>query len=292
MTRRSVLLLPLTAAALPAGTFRYSLCNETLAHLAFGRQCRMARKIGYTGLEVMPGTLAPDPAAISAASRAEFRRMMSEEGIAFAGLHNLLSAPAGLHATTADDPVYRRTWDHVLALIDLCGDLGGGLMVFGSGKQRNAPPGMDRETAVDRLVSGLGGVAGHAQACGVTILIEPLAPHLSNIVNTLESCAQIVRRIGSPAIRTIFDVHNTAGETMDAAALIERYGGLIRHVHLNEMDGKRPGAGGYDFLPLLKALRHGHYRGWLSMEIFDFAPSREGVATRALEYMKEQERRT
>jgi sugar phosphate isomerase/epimerase len=288
VTRRTVVLLPLAAVAAPP-PFRYSVCNETFQSTPFLEQCRLARRIGYKGIEIMPGTLAPDPPKVPAKQRAEWKRLMAEEGIAFVGLHNLLSAPAGLHATTANAKVYRRTWDHLRALVALCGDLGGGVMVFGSGRQRNAEPGMSRASAIERLTSGLAGIAGDARQAATTILIEPLAPHLSNIVNTLDAAASIVRQIGSPAVQTIFDVHNTAAEKESAAALISRYGRLIRHVHLNEMDGKRPGAGSYDFGALLRALRAARYEGWLSLEVFDLAPSGEEVARRALEYLKKQE---
>ena len=290
MTRRSVLLFPVAAAVATAPkAFRYSVCNETFQNTPFLEQCRLAKRIGYTGIEIMPATLDNIPPRLSAAQRAEIRRIMAGEGIAFVGLHNLLSAPAGLHATTADASIYRRTWEHVRDLATLCGDLGGGVMVFGSGKQRNAESGMSPAEAVRRLTEGLAGVAAHARSCGATILIEPLAPHLSNIMNTLEEASAIVRQAGSDTVRTIFDVHNTAAEKVNAAALVARYRDVIRHVHLNEMDGKRPGTGSYDFAALLRALRDVRYEGWLSLEVFDFAPSGEEVARRAFEYLKEQE---
>jgi sugar phosphate isomerase/epimerase len=291
MTRRQCLALGAAAAvrAARAAQFRYALCNETLQSLAFPEQCRMARQIGYRGIEIMPATLAENPAAISAGRRVELRRIMLDEGIVFAGLHNLLGAPQGLHATTADVPAYRRTWDHLRTLIDLCGDLGGGVMVFGSGKQRNAEKGMAPAEAVARLTEGLAGLAQPAGERGTPILIEPLAPGLSNIVNTLAEAVAIVRKIGSPAVQTIFDVHNTAGETLPADQLIDRYIGQIRHVHLNEIDGRRPGLGAYDYRPLLRALKSHGYGGWLSLEVFDFAPSGEDVARRAWDFMQAQE---
>jgi D-psicose/D-tagatose/L-ribulose 3-epimerase len=293
MTRRRLLALA-AVRALPgvaAPRFRYALCNETLQEIPFPEQCRMARKIGYQGIEIMPGTLAEDPAKLPTARRAEVRRVMESEGIRFAGLHNLLGAPHGLHATTADRAVYRRTWDHMRALIGLCGDLGGGVMVLGSGKQRNAEAGMRPGDAVARLSEGLAGVAASAAQRGATILLEPLAPGLSNIVNTLEEAVAVVHAIGSAAVNTIFDVHNTAGEKLAADQLVDRYIAEIRHVHLNEMDGKRPGLGSYDFPKLLRALERNRYQGWLSLEVFQFAPSGPEVARAAREYLKEQEGR-
>lgn len=276
-----------SAAGAPSPA-RFSVCSETFQNLPFPEQCRLARKTGYTGIEVMPGGLAEDPAAIPAAARKQFRRTIQEEGLSFVGLHNLLTVPAGMHATAGDPVVRGRAWELLRHLIDLCADLGpDGIMVFGSGKQRMAEPGTTVADATRRFRDGLASVAPHARERGVTILVEPLAPHLSNVVNRLQDAVAIVRQIDSPAIRTMFDVHNTAGETSTAAELIGEYHSLIRHVHLNEMDGRRPGVGSYDFRALFRALGEHQYQGWLSLEVFDFRPSGEVVAAEALQFLRE-----
>ena len=38
------------------------------------------------------------------------------------------------------------------------------------------------------------------------------------------------------------DVHNTVAEQLPHDELIRRYFAHLRHVHLNEMDGRHPGA--------------------------------------------------
>ncbi|MFB3826205.1 MAG: sugar phosphate isomerase/epimerase family protein [Bryobacteraceae bacterium] len=286
MTRRTLLEL-LTAAKLARG-FRLAVCNETFQTADFGEQCRLARKTGYSGIEIMPGTLAEDPASIPASRRAQLRKTMDAEGLAFAGLHNLLSAPKGLHAATADAAVYRRTWDYMLRLIDFCADLGGGVMVFGGAKQRAAEKGETPAGAVARLTEGFARVAPHARGSGVLLLVEPLAPHICNVVNTLEQAIAIVRQIGSPAVQSMFDVHHTAAETLSAGELVARYFPYLRHVHLNEMDGKRPGLGNYDMKPLFRAMAQRGYAGWLSLEVFDFKPDGETVAAEANAYIRSE----
>jgi sugar phosphate isomerase/epimerase len=60
----------------------------------------------------------------------------------------------------------------------------------------------------------------------------------------------------------------------------------IRHVHLNEMDGRRPGAGSFPFPIVLRTLRELAFQGWLSVEVFDFKPDGETVARLAREYLQ------
>jgi D-psicose/D-tagatose/L-ribulose 3-epimerase len=290
---RRHLLLSITAmsCANRAGSspIRLAICNNTFQGSSFAEACRLAARAGYTGLEIGPVTLSEDPAALPPAKRAELRRMMSGEGLTFVGLHNLLAAPKGLHITTPDESVRERSWEYFRRLIDLCADLGGGGMVLGSSKQRDAVDGVSRESATSRIRDGLAALAPHASERNVLLLPETLAPQLSNVLNTLDETVAMVRSINHPAVQTLFDTHNTAGETDPHDALIQRYAAHLRHVHLNEMDGRHPGTGGYDFALILRALRAIQYQGWASVEVFQFQPSGEEIARSSAAYVRKIE---
>lgn len=214
---------------------------------------------------------------------------MSGEGLTFVGLHNLLAAPKGLHITTPDEAVRERSWEYFRRLIDLCADLGGGGMVLGSSKQRDAMDGVSRESATSRIRDGLAALAPHASERNVLLLPETLAPQLSNVLNTLDETVAMVRSINHPAVQTLFDTHNTAGETEPHDVLIHRYAAHLRHVHLNEMDGRHPGTGSYDFALILRALRAIQYQGWASVEVFQFQPSGEEIARSSAAYVRKIE---
>lgn len=205
----------------------------------------------------------------------------------FVGFHWILMAPAGLHATTADDQVRRRTWDHVRGLIDLSTDFGsGGVLVFGSPAQRRTVDGASPAEATAQLVEGLADLASHAEAQGVTILLEPLPPPQCDVVTTLAEAVCIVDRIGSPSIRTMFDVHNAIHEAEPHAALIDRYFDRIGHIHVNELDGRHCGAADYDYAPVLHTLLNRGYRRWVSLEPFDLTPGAERVAEESLRTLR------
>jgi len=106
------------------------------------------------------------------------------------------------------------------------------------------------------------------------------------VVLTLDEAAGIVREIGSPAIQTMFDTHNAVDEKDPHDELIARNLDVIRHAHVNEVDGGYPGSGGYDFRPVLKALARGSYGGWVSVEVFSFKPGAERIANDSLRYLE------
>jgi sugar phosphate isomerase/epimerase len=269
--------------------FRQSICNEAFEKWPFADACKAIRKAGYDGIEIAPFTLAEKPSEITGAMRAEYRDIMASEGLVFVGLHWLMLSPKGLHVTGPDAELRRRSWGHIHDLVDLCADLGpDGVMVFGSPKQRSTTGGLTREEATRNFVEGLASVAPHAESRGVTILVEALPSNQADVILSLEEASSIVDEIDNPAVQTMFDVHNAIDETEPHAALVERYFDRIRHVHVNELDGRHCGAGDYDFKPLLDTLRRRRYAGWVSLEAFDFTPGAEKLANESLRHLESE----
>ena len=265
---------------------RHAICNEIFQSRPFADTAKFVRAAGYTGLEIAPFTLAPSPSEISAAQRAEYRDILKSEGLSFVGLHWLMVSPKGLHVTTPGNALRQRSWQHIRELIDLCADLGpDGVMVFGSPAQRSTTGGSTVAEATARYVEGLASVAPHAVNRGVTILVEALPIAQSDVVNTLAEAASIVKQIASPAMQTMFDTHNAVDEKEPHASLIEKYFEIIRHVHVNEMDGRHPSKGDYDFKPVLQTLNRLGYQGWISLEAFDFSFGAENIARESIDYL-------
>ena len=269
--------------------FRHAICNEVFADVPFDAACRAIGEAGYAGIEIAPFTLGEDPARIPAGQRRQYRTVLESEGLEFVGLHWLLVAPKGLHMTTPNAVVRERTREHLHALIDLCAQLGpGGVMVFGSPQQRASTGGLSASEATKYLVEGLAELAPHALEGRVTILLEALPRAQCDVVVTLDEAASIVRQISSPAVQTMFDIHNAIEEVEPHAALVDRHFELIRHVHINEMDGRHPGTGSYDFKPVLNRLRWRAYPGWISLEVFDFSPGAGRIAADSLRYIRSE----
>lgn len=268
--------------------FRQAICNEVFQGWDFAAQCRTIKRFGYDGIEIAHFTLADDPVSLTPARRRELARIIVEEGLAFAGLHWLMVAPKGLHVTTPDAALRARSWLHIATLIDLCGDLGGGNMIFGSPAQRKSTGGATRQEATARYLDGLRQAAPHAASRGVTLLMEPLPTHDTDVLNTLAEAAGYVEAIGSPAVQTMYDTHNAVLETEPHELLVDRYYDVIQHVHVNEMDGRHPGTGNWDFKPVLRVLAAKGYKGWVSMEAFDFSAGAERIAEESIQYLRSE----
>jgi len=257
--------------------------------MPFPAQCEYAAKLGYDGLEIAPYTLSEEPHRMGSARIAAARAAAEDAGIALTGLHWLLVKPAGLSISSRDPTIRERTVDVMLALIDLCAELGGRYLVHGSPQQRRVEAGDTRAAAMARAQECFAAVAERAQKAGVVYCIEALAAEATPLINTLEEATAMVEAIGAPSIRTMLDC-SAAGrmEKEPLGALLERWlpRGSIAHVQVNDRNRRGPGQGEQRFAPLFSALlRHG-YAGDIAVEPFDYVPDGPGAAARAIGYVR------
>ena len=268
---------------------KLSLCNEVIREVDFSRQCALAAELGYEGLELAPFTLGEDAYRMGADRRAEIRRASADAGIAISGLHWLLVAPKGLSITSSDKSTWERTVDVMRRLIGLCADLGGDYLVHGSPAQRRIGGEADPKAASERAIAAWASIAEDAAKARVTYCIEPLGAQETDFVNTLDQAAAIVRRIDSPALRTMIDTSAAArSESMPVADVVSHWlpSGLVAHVQLNDRNRRGPGEGDDRFAPVLKALIAAEYRGWLAMEPFVYKPDGPSCAARNIGYVQ------
>ena len=265
---------------------RFAICNELFEDWPFHRVCRYVRSVGYDGVEVAPFTLAPRITDVDARRRRELRQQAEDAGVRIIGLHWLLARTEGLYLTSPDAAVRQRTADYLEALAEATRDLGGDLMVFGSPKQRSLLPGVSWDQAFDLAADtfrrAMPGVAGS----GVRLCMEPLAPAETDFINTCAEGARLMDAVGDPSFVLHLDVKAMSSEATPITELIRQYAGRAGHFHANDPNMRGPGFGDVDFTPIFAALEDAGYRGWVSVEVFDYAPDPETVARRSVEYMQ------
>ena len=142
-------------------------------------------------------------------------------------------------------------------------------MVLGSPKQRSAVD-MPVAAARENLVSGLRTLAPVLERLSVALLVEPLSTDQTNLITSMTQAREVIEEVSSPAVGGMFDFHNSRDEGLSAAELIRAHAGLIRHVHLNTLDGSYPRGAEPQAKDAFSALRETGFSGWVSLEIFHF----------------------
>jgi sugar phosphate isomerase/epimerase len=265
---------------------RYAICNETYEGWSHADVCRHAASLGYRGLEVAPFTLAPRITDVSREQRARLRSEAEAAGLTVIGLHWLLAKTTGLMLTSAEEAVRRETATYLGELARCCADLGGEVMVFGSPAQRRVPEGAAREQALAWAVDTFRRAAPAIEDAGVKLCVEPLSPPEANFLNTAAEAEELISLVGSPAFRLHLDVKAMSTEASGAPDLIRRHRASLAHFHANDPNLGGPGFGAVDFVPIFRALLDIEYQGWVSVEVFDYSPGPEVIASRSIEYMK------
>lgn len=159
--------------------------------------------------------------------------------------------------------------DYVEAAFARVAELNGRVVVFGSGASRRVPDGFPRDDALAQFAEACAIAGDVAQNNGLTLAIEPLNRSTDNLVNSVAAGAEMVRRVGHPAVRLLSDLYHVLvegepfGDTADA-------GDLLAHVHVAAPDRRIPlpghGRGERELRDYFRMLRAAGYDGRVSIE--------------------------
>jgi len=145
--------------------------------------------------------------------------------------------------------------------------------------------------------------AAHAGKLGIKLAIEPLNRFECYILNTVADAAFLVRAVDAANYGLLYDTFHSNIEEKDPVAVIAPNLPYINHVHFSENDRGTPGKGHVPWAATMKALKHGGYQGWCTIEAFgralpelaaatrvwrDFFPNREEVYRFGHDFLREQ----
>ena len=145
---------------------------------------------------------------------------------------------------------------------------------------------ISRDDAFANSVKGLKELARHAEKKNVTVCVEhlntrdgsdPMTGHPGYQGDDLDWCASVIRAVGSPRIKLLFDIYHVQIMHGDIIRRMESVKELIGHVHTAGV----PGRGELDdtqeinFPPTMRKLLDIGYTGYVGQE---FIPTREPFA--------------
>ena len=266
---------------------KFGICNELFEGWTFRQVCRFVRAAGYDGVEIAPFTLAARVTDLTTSQLADLRHEAEDEGVEVIGLHWLLARTEGMHLTSPDPDARRRLGAYLIALARACRALGGRVLVFGSPKQRSLLPGVSHEQALGWAAAIFRGAMPAMAGHGVTLCMEPLSTVETDFVTTCAEAARLVDMVDHANCAIHLDVKAMSSEATPVPDLIRQHAGRAGHFHANDANLRGPGFGETDFVPVFRALGEAAYDGWVSVEVFDYAPDPETIARQSLAYMRQ-----
>ena len=101
---------------------------------------------------------------------------------------------------------------------------------------------------------------------------------------------ELAEMVDSPLCKIILDCKATVlPGRPPMPEVIRKYRDWMLHFHANDPNLQGPGMGELDFAPIFKALKEIDFKGWVSVEVFDYTPGAERLARESLEYMRKVE---
>jgi len=134
----------------------------------------------------------------------------------------------------------------------------------------NLVPGLERPAMRANLEKALGAAAEIAERNGFTLLLEPLNTHVDHPGYYLDSSsegAQIVRAIGSPSLKLLYDVYHMQIMEGNIIASIRRHADVIGHFHSAGVPGRHEHfETELNYPAILKAIEETGYEGCFGLE--------------------------
>ena len=213
--------------------------------------------------------------------------------------------PDSAHDCTSGDPASRAgALAHIAWAVDCLAAAGGELLAGPIhqplGRFSGEPPTQaERANIVDVHKQA----AAHAGKSKIKLSIEPLNRFECYVLNTVADTAAVVRAVNAPNYGLLYDTFHANIEEKDPVGVIAPNLRFINHVHFSENDRGTPGKGHVPWAATMKALKHGGYRDWCTIEAFgralpalaaatrvwrDFAPNREEVYRHGHDFLREQ----
>jgi sugar phosphate isomerase/epimerase len=233
---------------------------------------------GYDYIELsVAGDLIPEA---DEAAWAERRRRIEAMPLVAEAFNSLIRV-GKIVGPEADPDRLRR---YVESALQRAAQVGGRLVVFGSGGARNVPPDFDPAHARQQILDFLGYCADSAERTGVTVAIEPLHRGECNLINRVEEGAALAREIGRPGVRNLADTFHMEREEEPIDVIVDT-ADVLAHAHTADTNRLAPGTGHYDHVAFFHALRRADYDARVSIEC-SFPPDFAAQAARSLTHLR------
>lgn len=272
---------------------KFGICNEMYSNLSIFEVIDHAAKLGYHGVELAPFTLTEDVTSFPVEEQRRIAGHAHDKGIAIAGMHWLFVTPKGLHLTSADKSVRRRTLDFFRKLMEIGVNTGGRILTLGSPAQRSYSRGETEAEAFKRTVDFFAELASELESLGLLVCLEPLEDDVTNFITSTSSAVRIVKAIGSPSMGITLDTHFLRWEaekhSISVADAFRIAGSSLGHLHIQDDNSRAPGTGKADFSEFIAAVKEIGWQGYISMETFAGEKAGEGekMAAAGISFLKE-----
>lgn len=166
--------------------------------------------------------------------------------------------------------------------LEITHELGTQILIAGTVASQNDPDGKHTYRALEELLKA-------AEDAQITLALEP---EPDTVLNGMYEFSMLASRLVGAKLGLNLDVGHAALTEGDVVAVIQEWGSFIVHTHIYDLRKPQhvhllPGEGYLDFTGLIRTLRDNHYKGDLTLDLYDIADAPEEWASEAMEKCRE-----
>jgi sugar phosphate isomerase/epimerase len=251
---------------------------------------KVLRDEGVEGIEIAPTKWWPNPLLATKQEINDRRGYWEDRGFSIVAAQSLLFGKGELQLF-GDAGTQQALRNYLMAIIDLCGSLGAGPLVFGSPKNRKRGDLLVEDA--NRIASSFfGSLAGYAHQCGTCLSLEANPPYYgADFMTTVAEVMDVVRAVDHPGVRLQIDTA-CMNYVNDLPGTLEKWeSSFIAHFHVSEPNLVEIGTGNVDHDAFADVIRAIGYEKWISIEMrelpsFDIDVLRRAIRTTQRHYFK------
>jgi hydroxypyruvate isomerase len=250
------------------GRIKQSLVHWCYApHFDTPRMIQVAKQLGCGSIELLPAKDYP---------------LLKESGLECA-IGTIDMSPDPPFVKGFNNPKYReKVLKATRHAINACAEFGYKNVICFTGMADGIPP----DVGASNCVEGFKQIISHAEKKNVTLCLEmlntresshPMKGHPGYQGDHTDYCVDIIKRVGSPKMKLLFDIYHVQIMDGDLIRRIRQLGDMIGHIHT----AGNPGRGELDerqeiaYKPVMEALIEVGYKGYVGQE---FIPTRDALA--------------
>lgn len=209
---------------------KLSVSNIAWKNFEFNKFYELISALNCKGVEIAPSKLWKNYPKINNDEKLLFLKDIKKFNLEFLGFHSLLFGREDLQIFK-DNNSRESTKKFIFDLIELCAELKGKNLIFGSPNNRNTFKNSNAEEIGKAFFYE---VSDYAKKFGIFICIEPLDSSMTDFLNSINETGDFIQNVGNPYLKLHIDTKSFLISSENIEESIQKYSKLINHVHISD----------------------------------------------------------
>lgn len=244
-------------------SMKLAVSNIAWKNNEFKKFYELISQLKCEGVEIAPSKIWKNILEIEDEDKSSFLLEIKRFNLKFLGFHSLLFGRKDLQIFK-DKESRDKTKNYLYKLIELCSELKGQNLVFGSPQNRNT---LNNVNADEIGKNFFDEIANYAKKNGVFVCLEPLDISMTDFLTSINQTGEFIKIIGNSNLKLHIDTKTflLSDESIDEN--IEKYNSIIKHVHISDKNLNILKDDKHVHKQFAKALKKINYNQYLSLEM-------------------------